>query len=137
MIVLDTHVLVWALGGDASLGKKARRSIQSSADKNEVLVAAITPWEIAMLVEKQRLSIDKDVGEWIEEALSLPGINIAPLEPSISVDSVRLPGTFNNDPADRMIVATARHFGSKLLTADRDILAYSEAGHVKAMDARQ
>ncbi len=135
MIVLDTHVLVWAISDDAHLGKKARSAIKSASAKDEVLVSAITPWEIAMLVDKQRLSLSKDVGEWIDEALGSPGLTLAPLSPSISLDSVRLPGAFNKDPADRMIIATARYHDAILLTADRDILSYANGGHVRVLDA--
>lgn len=135
MIVLDTHVLVWALVDDPRLGAQARAAIDEAAGQGGVLVCAITPWEIAMLVQKGRLTLGRDVGEWLEAALALPSLRLAPLEPAVAVDSVRLPGTQHPDPADRMIIATARHLGVPLLTADRAILDYGAAGHVSTLDA--
>ena len=69
--------------------------------------------------------------------LSLPGVDLLRIEPAIAVDSVRLPGVFHADPADRLIVATARYWPATLLTADRAILQYADAGHLEAVDAGQ
>ena len=136
MTVLDTHVLVWAMQADDRLGPQARRLIEDAASKTALFVPAITPWEIAMLVEKGRLALGRDVGQWLEAALGLSGIRLSPLSVGISVDSVRLPGQFHPDPADRMIVATARALDATLLTADRAILTYGEQGYVRVTDAR-
>lgn len=135
MIVLDTHVLIWALNDDSRLGAGAREIIDREAGLGEVLVSAITPWEIVMLTEKGRLALGRDVASWLDAALALPGLVLAPLLPAIAVDSVRLPGGFHADPADRLIIATARHANAVLLTADRTILDYAAAGHVPAIDA--
>ena len=136
MIVLDTHVLIWAVSGDPRLGNAARSTIDETARTDRIAVSAITPWEIALLVEKGRLQLGHEVGTWIETALALPGMYLAPIEPAIALDSVRLPGVFPADPADRFIVATARRLGAALLTADRAILDYAVEGHVNARDAR-
>lgn len=137
MIVVDTHVLVWALADDARLGRAARAAIEEEAQRAGVLVSAITPWEIAMLAHKGRLALGRETGAWIEAAMAVPGVRLAPLEPAIAVDSVRLPGAIHADPADRIIIATARSFGAPLLTADRAILDYGAAGHVNVLDAGQ
>jgi PIN domain nuclease of toxin-antitoxin system len=135
VIVVDTHVLVWAVQADASrIGAKARKILDAAVGARGLYVSAITPWEIAMLVHYGRLALGKDIGEWIEQALSLPGVILAPLEPAIAVDSVRLPGALHKDPADRFIIATARHLGLPLLTGDRSILAYGAAGYVQTID---
>ncbi|MFY7850529.1 MAG: type II toxin-antitoxin system VapC family toxin [Brevundimonas sp.] len=135
MIVLDTHVLVWALSGDPRLGPMARSTIDEATSTNGALVSAITPWEIAMLVEKGRLALGRDTRSWIKVALANPGLHLTPIEPEIAIDSVELPGAFHADPADRFIVATARSRNAVLLTADRAILNYALAGHLKAADA--
>lgn len=135
MIVIDTHVLVWTMQDDARLGAQARRIIDEMIGKSRILVSAITPWEIAMLVQKGRLALGDEVGRWVDSALSLPGLQLAPLEPSIAVDSVRLPGEFHADPADRIIVATARFHRVPLLTADQAILSYGARGHLQALAA--
>lgn len=115
----------------------ASHLIDEEVQTDQVAVSAITPWEIAMLVERRRLRLGREVGEWIAEALALPGVTLIPIEPAIAINSVRLPGEFHADPADRFIVATARHLKASLLTADRTILAYSAAGHLRAVDAAE
>lgn len=134
-VLLDTHALVWLLSGNERLGGNARMRIEQAAVAEEVLVAAITPWEIAMLVAKGRLTLNRDVGEWIEAAFSLPGLRLAPLSPEVAVASARLPGELHGDPADRMIVATARHHGATLVTEDGLLLAYAQQGHLLALRA--
>ncbi|MCY3604206.1 MAG: type II toxin-antitoxin system VapC family toxin [Gammaproteobacteria bacterium] len=135
MIVLDTHALVWAVNGDERLGRKTKELISGTARTGRVAISAITPWEIALLVEKGRLGLANETQTWIEAALALPGIYLAPIEPAIAIDSVRLPGEFHADPADRLIIATARYHDAPLVTADRAILSYAASGPVEALDA--
>lgn len=137
MIVLDTHVLVWAVGADSRLGEASRRLIDEESANGRILVPAISLWEIAMLVAKDRLALGLDVRTWIDSVISLQGIEIANLLPRISLDAVSLPGSFHPDPADRMIVATARHHQATLVTADRQILDYAAQGHLIAQDAQR
>ena len=135
MIVVDTHVLIWAVEDDPRLGDEARRTIAAAQAGSGVHVSAITPWEIAMLTHKGRLSLGRETGAWIDAALGLSGIRLAPIVPAVAIDSVRLPGVFHADPADRLIIATARHAGFPLLTADQAILTYGANGHVAVLDA--
>ncbi|MGO4563854.1 type II toxin-antitoxin system VapC family toxin [Rhizobium sp. 2YAF20] len=135
MIVIDMHVLIWAVQEDARLGRKERQIIDDTTQRSRILVSAITPWEIAMLAEKARISLGDDVDRWLRTALALPGLEIAPLLASIAVDSVRLPGEFHADPVDRLIVATARFHRIPLITADQAILSYAALGHVNAIGA--
>ena len=78
-----------------------------------------------------------DAAVWIDTALDLPGVHLIPIEPAIATDSVRLPGSFHADPADRFIVATARYCGAPLLTADGAIRKYAAGGHARVIDASQ
>lgn len=133
--LLDTHALVWLLEGNERLGQKSRDLINASAQAQSLYVSAITPWEIAMLVNKGRLSFGQEIGEWLRIALSMPGIQMVPLSIEISVASTQLLGDFHADPADRIIVATARHLGATLVTEDKLILTYSQAGHMKTHQA--
>jgi PIN domain nuclease of toxin-antitoxin system len=135
VILLDTHVLVWLVEGHARLGEKAISMIDDAASKSTILVSAISIWEIAMLVEKGRLALSQDIDQWVNRVLALPGIRLASLTPDISIESARLPGNFHADPADRIIVATARHRGAIVLTVDRAMLAYASGGHLKTLDA--
>ena len=135
MIVLDTHVLIWALDGDARLGRTARTAIDGAGRTDGIAISAITPWEIVLLAEKGRLHLGCDAAIWIDTALDLPGVRLIPIEPAIAIESVRLPGSFHADPADRFIVATARYRNVPLVTADGAILEYAVEGHVRAIDA--
>ena len=134
-VLLDTHALVWLLSGNSRLGPRAREAIERAAQVNNLVVSAITPWEIAMLTGKGRLVLNRDVGEWISEALAKPGLRLAPLTPEIAVASTRMPGELHGDPADRIIAATARHHGAFLLTDDLLLLEYGKAGHINAIKA--
>lgn len=135
-VLLDTHVLVWLLQGNERLGQQARAAIEAATiGQAGVNVAAISVWELGMLVAKGRLTLDRDVGEWVQAALSLPGMGLIALEPEIAVAASRLPGEMHGDPADRLIVASARHIGAVLITDDKLILDYAEAGHVRALRA--
>ena len=135
VIVIDTHVLIWAVQDDPRLGEQSRKIIDDTTRQSRILISAITPWEIAMLAEKGRIALGDDVGRWIDRALALPGVELAPLHASIAVGSARLPGDFHADPADRIIVATARFHQVPLLTADPAILDYGARGHVSTLAA--
>ena len=137
LVLLDTHAWLWLLNGSERLGPKARKAIQRSLAEEAVLVSAISTWEVAMLVSKGRLVLDRDVGEWVHAASSLPGIRLEPISPEVAVASTRLPGKIHSDPADRMIAATVRHLGSTLITADQLLLDYGKDGHLKALKAGQ
>ncbi|MGA2206854.1 MAG: type II toxin-antitoxin system VapC family toxin [Terracidiphilus sp.] len=135
LILLDTHALVWSVEERPRLGSGAKRAINIAARLNQVAVSAISPWEIALLVSKGRLNLSTDVMVWVREALSKPGVNLVPLEPEIAVASTRLPFEMHPDPADRILVATARHLGATLVTADKSLLELAKKGHFRAMDA--
>ncbi|MGB7546696.1 MAG: type II toxin-antitoxin system VapC family toxin [Terracidiphilus sp.] len=134
-LLLDTHVLVWLMFGETKLGKQARRAIDVAARTNRLFLSAITPWEIAVLVSKRRIDLHQDTMEWVRAAISLPGVTLVPLEPEIAVASTRLPWEMHPDPADRMLVATARHLSATLVTADRMLLAMARKGNFRALDA--
>jgi len=134
-LLLDTHVLVWLMFGEVKLGKKANRAIGLSARGNRLLVSAITPWEIGVLVAKKRIDLHQYTMQWVRTAISLPGINLTPLDPEIAVASTCLPFEIHADPADRILVATARHLGATLVTADHALLDLAKSGHFRAVDA--
>ena len=137
MIIIDTHVLIWAMQDEPKLGAQARSLLERAAGEGGIGVSAITVWEIAMLAQKGRLRLGREVGAWIEAALAQPGLSLMPIKPAIAVDSVRLPGEFHADPADRLIIATARHEAWPLMTADAAILSYAAEGHLPILDARR
>jgi PIN domain nuclease of toxin-antitoxin system len=125
LILLDTHILVWWINGSKDLSTLVRRTIENArAAKDTILVSAISAWEIAMLVQRGRLSLDRDVGTWLEQVALIDDLNFVAVDRAIAIDSVRLPGEFHKDPADRIIVATARKHAASVLTADAKIIAY-------------
>jgi PIN domain nuclease of toxin-antitoxin system len=132
-LLLDTHVLLWMVGGNPKVSVEARRAIQEAAELGQLYVSAITPWEIALLVSKRRIDLGMDVQAWLDAALGLPGIKLYPLLPEIAVASTRLPGEIHNDPADRILVATARHIGATLITADEQLIRYATQGNFRCM----
>ena len=129
-VVVDTHVWIWLVEGHPRLPAAAVEHIEQAATASQVWVSAISAWETAMLVSKGRLVLACDVGQWVDQALALPGLRLMGLSPAISVDSTRLPGDLHGDPADRIIAATARHLGAALVTADDRLLTWAKAGHL-------
>lgn len=135
VLVIDTHVLVWMMFGDPKLGARAGDEIGQACSEDRAVVSAITPWEIALLVSKKRIELYRDIHEWMKTALLLPGLRLWPLDPQIAVESTRLPWEMHSDPADRILVATARKLGATLVTADQTLLAMGGSGKFKVMDA--
>lgn len=125
LIVLDTHVLIWwASGQAAELSRKGRAAIDHEAAGGEILVSSISAWEIAMLVERGRLQLSMDVEQWLRVIGEIEAVRFVPVSNRIAVKSVALPGDFHQDPADRLIVATARDLAATLITADEKIRQY-------------
>jgi len=124
MIVLDTHALVWWAAGDSQLSRAAREAIEAEAQDGEILVSAISAWEVAMLAKAGRLALTMDAAAWLDTVAEVPAIRFVPVDVRISVQSVDLPGEFHKDPADRIIVATARHHSAPLVSADLKIRDY-------------
>ncbi len=127
MILLDTHVWVWWVHGDASLPAPLSALLEDS-EESGIAVSAISCWEVAKLVERGRLTLPCPVSDWLRQALGYPGVRLVELTPQICVESTQLPGAFHRDPADQIIVATARVLDVSLVTVDGKILAYP---HVK------
>ena len=131
MIAIDTHVLVWlATGARQMISKKAMKRISEELVNGQIWVSAISAWEIAMLVERERLVLSIDVESWLQNVGEINAIRFQPVTNKIALESVRLPGEFHKDPADRMIVATARTMGLALVTADEKIQAYPHVNSV-------
>jgi PIN domain nuclease of toxin-antitoxin system len=135
LFLVDTHTLIWMLEEDSHLGPRAAEALNSAALENRIAVSAITPWEIGLLVNKGRLRLGAEAMEWVRNALALPGVILIHLEPEIAVASTSLPFAMHADPADRILVATARHLGATLVTADAALLGCAGRGHFVAMDA--
>jgi PIN domain nuclease of toxin-antitoxin system len=129
VILLDTHIWVWWVDGSPDLTAGQRSHVEAH-ETSGLGVRVISCWEVAKLVELKRLELGCPVAEWIEQAMAYPGVRLLYLTPRIAVESTQLPGTFHRDPADQIIVATARIRRCPLLTADARILSYP---HVKTL----
>jgi len=135
-LLLDTHCWVWMQFGITSqFSLEGRAALDRAADENRLLLSVISVWEVALLESKRRLELWMDCAAWMEQALRTPGLTLAPLTPEIAIQSTRLPGVLHGDPADRLIVATARAHGAMLMTKDRKLLAYGRAKHVRVISA--
>ena len=136
-LLLDTHVWIWLMEGDRRhLSLRARRAIEEVSHSGTLWLSAISIWEIAMLEARGRVTLGHPVNEWIETLLHAPGARLLPLDPAIAVDSTRLPGSPHGDPADRILMASARATGARLVTCDGRIIRYARVGHVPVLDAR-
>ena len=123
MIVLDTHAWIWWTEDPDRLSVSQFAATVINED-DVIGVSAISCWEIAKLVEIGREPITTGLHEWFEIALGYPGVTLLPLTPEVAIEATSLPGEFHKDPADQIIVATARLNGCPLVSADRRIRAY-------------
>jgi PIN domain nuclease of toxin-antitoxin system len=131
VIVLDTHALIWWANGDLDLlSADAAKAIGAEQRSGKIIVSSITAWEIAMLVSHGRLSLTMDVAAWLAVVEEIEAVAFAAVDNEIGVKAVELPGEFHKDPADRIIVATARKLGAPVITADEKIRGYR---HVKTI----
>jgi PIN domain nuclease of toxin-antitoxin system len=106
------------------LSGRVRTLISSPLRYDELLISAISLWEFAKLLEKRRLAISCDPEEWLREALQMPRLRLVPLSPSVAYRSTILPQPFHDDPADQIMVATAREENAAILTADERLRSY-------------
>jgi PIN domain nuclease of toxin-antitoxin system len=136
VILLDTHVLLWLAEDDKRLGRQARETIDTAAAAGNVIVSAISFWEIGMLIEKGRIALSMPPGDFAEILGRRRDIEVAPVDARIAIEAANPPPGLHGDPCDRLIIATARARALPLLTADRLILACGKEGHVQVLDAR-
>jgi PIN domain nuclease of toxin-antitoxin system len=123
VIVLDTHIWVWWVHAAPQLPPTYSAYIQANETQG-IGISAISCWEVAKLVEYNRLTLPLPVVDWLSQALAYPGVRLLELTPQIAVESTQLPDAFHRDPADQIIVATARIYDCPLVTLDRHIQNY-------------
>ena len=132
-LLLDTCAAIWLLEG-ASLKHEARAAMEKAALQGEsAYVSPMTAWEIANLASRGRLRLPLSPVAWFDRLLSTPGLALAELLPVILINSCSLPGLPPRDPVDRILIATARTCGFRLMTRDKHLLKYAEEGHVQAI----
>ena len=123
MIIVDTHIWLWWVDDEKRLTPKQIEWILKN-EKDIIGVSAISCWEIAKLVELGKLGFSIPVIDWLNQSLEYPGIKLIGISPDIAVESTQLPGSFHRDPADQIIVATARIYNCPLVTSDEKIIKY-------------
>ena len=129
-ILFDTCAAIWFME-DAPFSSVADRAVrQTLAAGTPIAVSPITAWEIGLLVSKKRLMLEFEPLEWFERMMREPGMQLAEMPPRVLIESSRLPGEPPNDPADRIIAATAREYRMAVVTRDRALTAYAKGGHI-------
>jgi PIN domain nuclease of toxin-antitoxin system len=123
--LLDTHAWVWWVTEDRRLSTRAKSKIAASIAEQDLWISLISVWEIAKKVEKKQLILDRPLDQWLDDAVAWQGLGVWELTRSILVQSCELPQPFHGDPADQILVATARQRGAVVMTKDQRIRRYS------------
>jgi PIN domain nuclease of toxin-antitoxin system len=131
-LLLDTHVLLWLAEGSEDLPPRSRELLESRAANEGLGVSAISFWETAMLERRGRIALSRPMLDW-REAVLRAGIAEVNVAGEIAIEAVHLPGRLHADPADRIIVATARVQGCQLATRDQRLIEYGATGHASVV----
>lgn len=136
-VLLDTCAVIWLANGDP-MSPQAMQAIRAAGLAQAIHVSPITAWEIGLLSRPRpkqpaELQFRPDPKTWFARFMGRPGIQAAALTPDIAIEASHLPGELHGDPADRLIIATARNLGLPVVTRDRKIIAYGEAGFVRTI----
>ena len=132
-ILLDTCALLW-IAQDEPIGAEAVAALDALwLEGLAPLVSPISAWEVGMLSARGRIVLTMSPGRWWREAIERLGLELAPMSPELLIASTQLPGVAPNDPADRIVAATAREQNLRLMTRDSKLLAYGEAGRLQTI----
>jgi PIN domain nuclease of toxin-antitoxin system len=132
--LLDTHVWLWLAVGDLRISAEIVGLLEKASSEGRLHMCQISLWELAMKEAQGKIKLSRSLKSWILE--NTQGISIVDMPLEISIEATRLPGEFHKDPADRIIVATARHKGFVLVTGDGLILKYAQDGNVAVLPLR-
>ena len=133
-LLLDTCAIIW-IALDQSIGPHARAAIEAESAADETLrVSPISAWELGLLCSKGHLPTTRPPIALFNEVIATRGVKVEALSPEVLVESSFLPGKIHSDPADRILIATARGRDLTIVTRDRAILDYGAAGHVKTLE---
>jgi PIN domain nuclease of toxin-antitoxin system len=132
-LLLDTHAAIWITEDQPLAGGAVEAIDVAYRASSTIFISAITAWEVGLLVSRNRLSLVARPERWFQRLIAIPGVRLADLSPDILIASSFLPGTPPRDPADRIILATARDLGATLITRDRLLLKYGEDGQVSTI----
>lgn len=123
--LLDTHIWLRYQGISGDVRKAALPILHEAAAAGLLYVSVISIWELALLVKRGKISLNTSVDRWTQAALSMQGINLLSFTPEIAIESVHLPDSVHKDPADRILIASARVERLTLVTRDDEILDFA------------
>jgi PIN domain nuclease of toxin-antitoxin system len=132
-LLLDTCAVIWLFNG-SKMNDASRQAISEAATANTLFVSPFSGWEVATLVRKGRIALTMSPLRWFQHVAEHAGVTLAPLDHETLIDSCALPAEPPGDPADRIMIATARRLRLAIVTRDRPILDYARQGHVAALE---
>jgi len=137
LLLLDTHVWVWAVEGNVRrIGRRTRQLLARAGSQDALRISPATVFELTALHTAGRLRLTRPVDQWVRDALEGAGVRIAALSPAIALDAGQIPRGALGDPLDRLLIATARQVNATFLTSDTRILEYAvDTGNVRVNDA--
>lgn len=132
-LLLDTCAAIWLTQGDAIAPAAVEAMDKVARDGRQLRLSLITAWELGLLAKSGKAAMARPPAAVFAAFLRLPGVTLEQLTAEILIESSLLPGEIHGDPADRVIIATARAHDLTIVTRDRHILRYATAGHVRAL----
>ncbi len=132
-LLLDTHAWLWLVAADPALKASTREEVEAAAAASSLYLSPISMWEVALKHSRGKLALDRPVRDWLTYAANLPGLQLAAITPAIAAECAALPQAFHGDPADRLIAATARTEGLRLITHDDALLKLADRGLFQAI----
>lgn len=134
-LLLDTHIWLWYAEGIAERLRPASvKKLDEARQAEGLLISAISVWELGAQLAKGRIHLSTPLRDWVDTALSAPGIRFVPLDAVCAAESTLLPGEPHGDPADRFLIATARVLSATLVTRDGNIVDYGRSGFVRVLE---
>ncbi len=133
-LLLDTHALIWFVEGREKLNAAGLQAIESAIKERTLYLCAISFWEVAMLVQRQRIILNEPVLPWFKKVIKILSLRVVEISPEVAIESIALPGESQGDPADRMIMAAARLYELKLATRDTKILKYARGNYLQIIE---
>jgi PIN domain nuclease of toxin-antitoxin system len=131
-MLLDTHAALWLSQG-IELAPSVEQRITAARNQDGVYLSAVTVWEVGSLIRRRRIALPMTLADWVNSLLDLGGFQTIDVSVDIVIGAAGLPGNLHDDPADRFLVATARHLDVAIVTRDAHILDYAKAGHLRAI----